>query len=68
MLPRRARPVAVVDGSGMVALIPRRRRCARIFFEEYALSASTRSGRRRGGPPVRVITRSAITASKASES
>src|SRR6185369_10594513 len=36
---------------GIVALIPRLRRCARLAFEVYALSASTRSGRVRGRPP-----------------
>lgn len=52
----------------MVALIRRRRSASRILLEEYALSASTRPGRRRGGPSARTTSRSAITASKDSES
>ena len=52
----------------MVALIPRRRKASLILREEYALSARTRSGRRRSGPSRRMTSRSAITASKDSES
>lgn len=42
---------------GMVARIPRRRRCSRLALHVYALSASTRSGRVRGRPPANRGTR-----------
>lgn len=48
-----------VGGTGMVALIPRLRRWARLRRESYALSARTRSGRLRGLPGPRRGTRMA---------
>ena len=53
----------------MVALILRRRRCARIAALEYALSPSTRPGRVRGRPgPGRAIVSWPISGTQASES
>lgn len=49
-LPRRSRLRTWSDGCGIVALIARRRRCARIAALEQALTPSTRPGRVRGRP------------------
>src|SRR5262249_51210136 len=55
-LPRWRRRAAWPAGSGMVALMPRRRRCTRVPALEYALSPSIRPGRVRGRPgPRRAI-------------
>jgi len=55
--PLRARCPAWSEGSAITALIPRVRNSARFPREEYALSASTRSGRVRGRPGPRRATR-----------
>ena len=69
MEPRAERPAIWFDGSGMVALMPLRRNDSRILRVEYALSASSRSGRvRHGVPELRMTAMSAITAVNANES